>query len=297
MRKTLLSLILLVALTALAGCQIETPTPTTVPVEPTGTPEAPTSTLTPAPVEPTDTPEAPTPTPTTEPEITPTMSEVELPDEEIMIHSPGSGSRVINPIQLSGEADSTFEQNLVIRVLLDDGTEILETFTTIQSELGQRGPFEAELDIPLEEERNIFIQVFSTSARDGGITHLSSVGVMFSPTGPEDIVVRMPEPERIAIFTPGIGDTISGGVAVVEGYGLASFEQTLVVEVYNEDGDLIGQTPVMVDAPDLGFPGPFRAEVSYELDTPGPGRVVVRDTSPAHGDNVHLSSVEVQLEP
>jgi hypothetical protein len=86
-------------------------------------------------------------------------------------------------------------------------------------------------------------------------------------------------------------------VAVVEGYGLATFEATLVVEVYDEDGTLIGQEPVMVDAPDIGLPGPFRAEVPYTLTSPGPGRVVVRDISPAHGDNTHLNSVEVQLSP
>jgi hypothetical protein len=134
------------------------------------------------------------------------------------------------------------------------------------------------------------------SARDGGIVHLSSTSSIFSPTGPEDIIVRTPQPEQIAIFSPRMGDTISGGVAVVEGYGLATFEATLVVEVYNEDGTLIGQVPVMVDAPDIGLPGPFRAEVPYTLSAPGPGRVVVRDISPAHGDNTHLNSVEVQLE-
>jgi hypothetical protein len=278
MKKTLLIVLLLGLSITLAGCEIVPPTPTPAPAF-------------------TDTPQVLTPTPVPEPDVTPPPPDAEIPAEEIMILSPGSGSRVTNPVQLSGEADSTFEQNLVIRVLLDDGTEVLETFTMIEAELGERGSFNTELNIDLEEERNIFIQVFSTSARDGGITHLSSVGVMFSPTGPEDIVVRTPEPERITIFVPTIGDTISGGMAVVEGYGLASFEQTLVVEVYNEENELIGQSPVMVDAPDLGFPGPFQAEVSYELDTPGPGRIVVRDISPAHGDNVHLTSVEVQLAP
>jgi len=202
---------------------------------------------------------------------------------------------VTNPIRLRGEADSTFEQNLVIRALLADGTVLLETFTTIQAELGQRGPFEAEINLTLEEETNVFLQVFDVSARDGGIIHLSSVGVMFSPTGPEEIVTRTPAPEQIAIFSPRTGDTLSGGIVIVEGFGLASFEQTLVVEVYDENGAVIGRMPVMVQAPDLGFPGPFRAELPFTVAASGPGRVVVRDISPAHGDNSHLSSVEVQL--
>jgi hypothetical protein len=290
MNKKLFAPVLLAILILLAGCQIETPTPSPTPQPvPTDTPQAQTP-------DPTDTPPALTPTPTASPDETPPPAD-ELPPEAIMILSPGPGSRVTNPIRLAGEADSTFEQNLVIRVLLDDGTELLETYTTIQGEWGERGVFETEFEVALEEERNIFIQVFDVSARDGGVIHLSSTIAMFSPTGPEDIVVRTPEPERIALFAPQIGDTVSGGTAFVEGFGLASFEQTLVVEVYDEDGMMVGQTPVMVQAPDLGYPGPFEAEVEYTVAAPGPGRIVVRDISPAHGGDTHLTSVEVQLAP
>jgi hypothetical protein len=218
-------------------------------------------------------------------------------EEAIMILTPGPASRVTSPVSVAGMADTTFEQNLVIRVLLADGTLVTETFTTIQADLGQRGPFEVDVDIALETEQNIFIQVFETSARDGGITHLSSVGVIFTPTGPADIVTRTPYPEQIVILRPSIGETISGGVAHVEGFGLAGFEQTLVVQVLDEDGTVIGEDPVIVQAPDLGLPGPFSAEVSYSLTSAGPGRIVIRDISPAHGQDAHLNSVEVNLEP
>ncbi|HSV86289.1 MAG TPA: Gmad2 immunoglobulin-like domain-containing protein [Levilinea sp.] len=277
MNKKLLPFLLLATLIALVGCQVQAPTPTPTPTQP----------------DPTATVAAPTPAP----QITPEVEEPALPDEAIMILSPGSGSRVTNPIRLSGEANSTFEQNLVIRVLQDDGVLLLETHTTIQAEMGQRGPFEAEFNLPLEEERNVFIQVLDVSARDGGVTHLSSVGLMFSPTGPEEIVVRTPQPEQIVIFTPQMRDTLRGGVVVVEGFGWASFEQTLVVEVYDGNNTMIGQTPVMVQSLEHGVPGPFQAEVAYTLAAPGSGRVVVRDISPAHGDSSHVSSVEVQLEP
>jgi hypothetical protein len=219
------------------------------------------------------------------------------PHESIMILTPGSGSRVTSPVHISGVSDPTFEQNLVIRVLLADGTEVVESFTTIQAELGERGPFELDLEINLGSEENIFIQVFDTSARDGGIVHLSSVGVLFTPTGPEDIVVNDPYPEQIAIFQPGMGDTISGGTVRVEGFALAGFEQTLLVEVLDQDGDVIASEHVMVEAPDLGIPGPFEAEIEYMVPESMPGRIVVRDISPAHGEEAHLSSVEVTLEP
>jgi hypothetical protein len=83
----------------------------------------------------------------------------------------------------------------------------------------------------------------------------------------------------------------------VEGFGLASFEQTLVVEVQDENGVVVGSEPVMVQAPDLGFPGPFSVDVPYTVSQSGAGRIAVRDISPAHGSDTHVSSVEILLEP
>jgi hypothetical protein len=220
-----------------------------------------------------------------------------LPEETIMLLTPGSGSRVTSPIPISGVSDPTFEQNLEILVLDAAGNEITEGFATIEAELGERGPFEAELEIDLDDERNIFILVFDRDARDGVIVHLSSVGVTFTPTGPEDIITRDPYPEQIYITDPQMGETISGGTVHVAGIGIASFEHTLVIEIYDEDGNVIAEEPVMVEAPDFGVHGRFQADISYTLAEPGPGRIVVRDISAAHGQDVHRSSVHVTLEP
>jgi hypothetical protein len=227
----------------------------------------------------------------------PVLMKLFPPEEPIMILEPGNGSRVVSPVRIFGFADSTFEQNLGIRIYLADGTLLTTSFTTIQAELGQRGPFEAEVEFDIEGEENAFIQVFSDSARDGGITHLNSVGVILAEAGDEDIVILEPYTQIIRIFTPGIGEEISGGVARVTGFGLASFEQTLVLEVQDEDGNVIATKSFMVMAPDLGIPGPFEAEVAYSVTHTQPGRLVVRDISPAFGGDTYLTSVEVQLSP
>jgi hypothetical protein len=205
---------------------------------------------------------------------------------------------VTTPIRVAGVADPTFEQNLVVRVLLDDGTEVTQVPTTIQSDVGQRGPFEVEVPVDLDTERNIFIQVYASSARDGGITHLSSTGVIFSPGGPENILTQEPgQPEQVAIFQPQTGGTVSGGIAHVEGFALASFEQTLLIDILDAEGNVVGSQPVTVQAPDLGQPGAFSADVAHTVTESGPGRIVVRDPSPAFGGDTHLSSVEITLQP
>lgn len=217
--------------------------------------------------------------------------------EAILILSPGPGSRLTSPIRVSGIADPTFEQSLAVRLVLDDGSELNIVPVQIAADLGERGPFEGEVPFTIGEQRQAFIQVFSSSARDGGITHLASVGVTIAPEGPENIVPVEPHPERIVIQQPVLNASISGGRVQVAGVGRASFEQNLVIEVYDEMGALVGQQAVTVQAAEMGQYGPFSGEVSYSIQTAGAGRVVVRDPSPAFDGDLHVSSVEVRLEP
>lgn len=148
--------------------------------------------------------------------FTPTAAVPSRPDEAILIQEPVSGSRVTSPIRVAGIADPTFEQTLVVRILRDDGTELTQMPVMIQADIGQRGPFEVEIPVDLNEQGNIFIQAYAESARDGMVTHLSSTGVIFSPNGPEEILTRDPQLEQIAIFVPQVGETIGGGVAYAE---------------------------------------------------------------------------------
>jgi hypothetical protein len=182
-------------------------------------------------------------------------------------------------------------------VISVDGTNLAFTPTIIQSEMGTRGPFEIDIPIEIIGEIPAFIQVYASSPRDGGITHLSSVGVILVASGGVDIHPVIPYPERINIFKPAVTEAISGGVAHVEGFALASFEQTLVVDILDESGQVVGSQAVIVTAPDLGVPGPFTADVPYSVTTSGAGRIVVRDPSVAFEGDVHLASVEVMLSP
>lgn len=214
-----------------------------------------------------------------------------------MILEPGPGSRLTSPVWIAGVADPVFEQTLGISLVLDDGTVLAIGSVRMEAEAGQRGNFGVDVPFEVEGERQAFIQVFASSPRDGGITHLNSVGVLLTSTGTPDIRLVESYPERISIYAPMPGEPLQSGVVHVEGFGLASFEQTLLVEVQDTSGAVVGSMPVIVDAPDLGQPGTFSGDVSYTVSEAGPGRIVVRDVSPAFGGNTHLASVEINLSP
>jgi Immunoglobulin-like domain of bacterial spore germination len=231
------------------------------------------------------------------PKASPTTNPIDHSNEAILILEPGPGSRVTSPLHVAGEANSVFEQTLGIRIVQDDGTVLAIGPVFIESELGQRGPFSVDVPFEVTGERQAAVQVFESSPRDGGITHLASVGLILANSGEEQVSQSEPGAERIQITKPEISSKISGSTAHVEGYAVASFEQNLVVEVQDAEGNIVGSMPVSVQSQEMGVPGPFSVDVPYEVSSAGPGRIVVRDPSPAFEVDLHLASVEVDLEP
>ncbi len=222
------------------------------------------------------------------------------PIEAIQIIEPGPGSRLVSPMAVRVQTRlPVFEQTLTLRVLLDDGRDLIPPQAVVTS--GDEGgwlTFVAGLPFAVTEERNAFLQAYATSPRDGGVTHLASVGMLVMPGGAAEVrLAEAGETERLQILLPAEGAAINGGVVHVEGFGLATFEQTLLIEVHDAADAVIGLQPVLVQAPDFGLPGPFATDVAYTLSAAGPGRIVVRDISPAHGSDVHRSSVDVDLAP
>jgi hypothetical protein len=295
MRRRLprLSAALLLLTTACNLPSAAAPTATTAPAplpQPTTQPAPAQPTSSPVPAATAAQPAAPTETAAAQPPRT-------GPEEAILILEPGPGSRVTSPLRVAGIADTTFEQALVVRLVLDDGSLLALEPTTIQTPMGTRGPFEVEVPFSLSGERNALLQVYSSSPRDGGITHLSSVGLLLAMGGPADIRPALRGPEHLQILQPALIERVSGGIAHVEGFGLASFEGTLLVQVYDVDGNQVGSQPITVQAPDMGIPGPFAAEVPYTVSAEGPGRIVVVDPLPAFDGVGHIASVEVTLAP
>ena len=101
--------------------------------------------------------------------------------EAIVIIDPVPGSAVTSPVHVVGEADPTFEQALVVQVTDANGSVIATAPATIQSDVGQRGPFVVEVAFTVTEEQPGRVSVYTVSARDGGVTHLSSVEVTLRP--------------------------------------------------------------------------------------------------------------------
>ncbi len=305
---------------ALAACVppavgIETSTPSPLPphtqttVPPATATTAPTDTAVPAP---TDT-AVPAPTDTAVPaptDASATATATTAPAQEaILILAPGLSSAVTSPVSVSGEADPTFEQNLVIQVSDENGAVLSTTPTTIQTEAGTRGPYSVDVAFSVAADQPGRISVFSASARDGGLVHLASVEVTLLAGGTAAINPAAPHDEVHQIFQPNLLETATGGHVHLEGFSEYVFESTLNLALCGEGGSgapdpLCGTTDnvlatgiAMLQAPDVGQPGPFATDLLYSVTGPVRARLVVYSVSARDGGILHLASREITVAP
>jgi germination protein M len=104
---------------------------------------------------------------------------IEEQTPQILIESPLPGDTVTSPVRLRGTAN-VFEANVSIEVRDEQGTVILETFTTATSGTGTRGTFNTKLSLPTASG-SVTIVAFEASAEDGRPLHVVDVPVMLEP--------------------------------------------------------------------------------------------------------------------
>ena len=229
--------------------------------------------------------------------------------EAIRILSPATGSSVTSPVIISGVADGTFEQTLVVRITDESGSVLTTVPTVIAAELGQRGPFEAEVPFSVPHDQPGRLSVFAASARDGGLTHLASAEVTLLASGTAHILAAEPRGEVHVIESPAFLSSIQSGAVHITGFSEYVFENNLLVVLCGEGGsgepdplcgtkdNILAAGFTTVRSPDIGQPGPFKADLTFTLTRAMAGRIAVYSASPRDGGILHLTSQEVRLEP
>ncbi len=123
----------------------------------------------------------------------------------------------------------------------------------------------------------------------------SSIMVTLSPTDiPRD---ASPSPRLISLTTPVTGTQISSPVVVT---GLTTFyppEATLIGQVRDADGTLLGEAPISVHSPDIGSGGPFDGVIPFTppLWRDQDGTLEIMEVSPKDGSIVTIQRMPVRL--
>jgi hypothetical protein len=101
--------------------------------------------------------------------------------------------------------------------------------------------------------------------------------------------------EAIQILEPGLSSQVTSPVRV-SGISEPTFEQNLVIQVTDQNGDVLSTTPTTILS-GAGLAGPYTQEVTFSVTEEQPGRISVYHASARDGGLEHLTSVEVTLLP
>ncbi len=105
-----------------------------------------------------------------------------------------------------------------------------------------------------------------------------------------------PAEGTIIIDQPAAGTAISSPVTIKGSTDFWPFEATLVAQVKDAQGNVLGVGPVMVQAPDIGFGGPFAGELSFTPPaTAQDGTLEIFEVSAKDGSIVVIETVPIKL--
>ncbi|HKJ26130.1 MAG TPA: Gmad2 immunoglobulin-like domain-containing protein, partial [Anaerolineales bacterium] len=194
----------------------------------------------PAPTMPDEVESADDASPTSESPQTP-PTETPLPEafveEKILIAAPGTNSSVTSPFVVEGLAVAPFESILGLRVTDANGVVLAEAYPQVNAQMGQTGPYQQEIVFSgVTEEIPGRLVVYTTSPRDGGLVHLSSVVIRLLPGGEAQISPSDGAEEKIQILSPAAGEAVSGGAITVTGNSAYFFEANLSLMLCAEGG-------------------------------------------------------------
>lgn len=217
------------------------------------------------------------------------------PLETIVITAPLMNQGVRSGFVVAGVADPAFEQRLSILVRDQTGRVIGSAAVQIQAPIGQRGPFEATVLLPLKlPPQPGRVIVYAISARDGGPVNLSSVDVQLNSDAPSNVAAPDPnQREAIVITSPQPGAMLRGSVHVV---AETMYIDNLVIEVRGPNNETLGRVMRTLENAE-GLPAPLIVDVPFRIYSDPPGRIVIYNLHPRDGKTIHLSSVEVNLQP
>jgi hypothetical protein len=218
------------------------------------------------------------------------------PNEALLITSPLSGQGVRDSIRVEGWSDPPLGQQLGILVRGEKGEVIATGQAKLQTDASQHGKFSADVSIAGIASQAGRVVVYATSARDGGLVHLSSVEIQLNQAAAAASgAVNLNQPESIVITAPAANATLRGSVQV-SGFSDPTFEQTLIVEVRGAGNSQLARETTPVNAA-AGQRGSFSVNVVFHVSQAQAGRIVVYALSARDGKTTHLSSIEVNLQP
>ncbi|MGD2252037.1 MAG: hypothetical protein PVF70_03870 [Anaerolineales bacterium] len=228
----------------------------------------------------------------------PTPLAIELPQERLHISRPGAGSNVTSPFLVQGRAGPSWNRQVRIRLLGEDGRVLTDYYARLFGLPDRPSRFGIYIDFSISQLAEAGrLEISNYSPNDRMVDHMASVDLILLSRG-QPLVHYLPErPEKLVILSPQEHEAIRGGTVRVQGAGWVGSELPLVVQVLDRQGEIAGTAEVALQAPAMGQLGTFEIEVVYTVPYRQSGRIAVMEMGTYPPGVVHYTSLQVTLFP
>ena len=226
--------------------------------------------------------------PTATPGPTATVTPTPVPSTLAIAEPPnGSVVPVGQGFPVSGTGSNLFENNVVVRAYDQNGTILAEQATTLDTDvLGGSGTWTVTLNVQVEAGTPGQITAFSPSAVEGEQPTASSIAVTYGQ--------RPATEARIAIAFPTHPSVIDANAPIdVTGTGAALFENNVVVQAMDWDGNVLAEAVTTLDAAEVGGAGSWSVQLTVSVKLPTPGLIVAFSPSATGGNPAAYDGVGV----
>jgi putative lipoprotein len=213
----------------------------------------------------------------------------------VFIQSPVQGAVVdiSQPFEVVGTGGALFEGNVVVEARDLQGAVLAQQPTIIRSPeagTGGQGPWAVQLSVQVAPGTPGEIVAYATSPQDGSIVAEDQVGVTLGVAEEVPVFITITEPES------GTALDTTAPIAI-RGTGSGLPEGNVVVQARDQAGTVIAQdtTSLQSSAGEVTEPGSWALSLVVPVEADTPGLITAFSTSPAGGETVAETSVEVNF--
>ncbi len=239
-------------------------------------------------------------TPSLTPRITRTPTPSRTPSPPLAylrILQPGPMSKVTSPINLNASVIPGPDGVVRVELYGEDGRLLSRQVLRYGMPQGMRFGISAKIDFEIPgvaEAGRLQVRVDDAAGRP---IALSSVDLVLLSVGNDELNPAPPPLEPFVILLPTANQVVSGGDLVISGLARPLNGEPLILELYDNQGNVISSRQVQVDPDPDGSAVPFTTDIPYKVSAQTPVRLIVRQPDEHVPGDVAISSLTLTLAP
>jgi hypothetical protein len=223
----------------------------------------------------------PQPTTPTPEEVLPTLDKKEFPTGQIILLSPGAGSRIVSPLRITAFAHPGSKGKITLQLYGEDGRLMGEQLVRLGTE-DKWITFESKIPFEITSAGENAILTLTTFDSDSRRIAVNSAKVELLQVGDTITEANQLTKLPIVITTPKEDKPVSGGNLHIDGFAVPYSSAPLILGLFKANGAIVASKQIALKPLNPGdIYVPFSVDLPYTVSESTPVRISIRQANDA----------------